>query len=94
LTSRPETLGNFLKRVSAVALADLRLSRCDFLHDERVGSAGDDGHIEPLGGKKAPDLRLIESAVLGLGDPVELHGKFERRGFRVGRVEQGGHGEG
>jgi len=65
------------ERVGAVALAELGLAGGDLLHDKRVGSAGDDLDVETGGFEETLGLRLIETAMLGLGDPVELDDDFD-----------------
>jgi len=64
----------FLQNVGAVTLADLSLAGGDFLDDEGVGSARDDGDVEPFGGKEAARGGLVDATVFGFGDPVQLDG--------------------
>ena len=86
--------GDFLENIGAVALAELRLVGGDFLGDESVGSAGDDRDVEALGREEAAGLRLINAAVLGLGDPIELERDFGERFFGCGgRGGGAGYGE-
>ena len=87
--------GDFLEDVGAVALAELRLVGGDFLGDEGVGSARDNRDVEALGREEAADLGLINAAVLGFGDPVQLQGDFRERFLRGGGRRRGlGGGDG
>jgi len=86
--------GDFLEDVGRVALAELGLIGGDLLGDEGVGAAGDDGDVEALGGEEAAGGGLVDAAVLGLGDPIELDGEFEGGLFGVGGGGVGGAGDG
>ncbi len=84
-----DVLGDGEERVGAVTLADLRLSGGELLHDEGIGTALNDLHVEAGVFEKSLGLRLIKTAVLGFGDPVELDDDLRR-----GRGGRGGGGIG
>ena len=69
-----QALGLLEEGVGAVGLADVGLSGGDFGHDEGVGSARDESDVEPFLAEEPASEGLVETAVLRLGDPVELHG--------------------
>ena len=45
----------------------------------RAGAAGDEGDVEAFVAEEAAGERLIEAAMLGFRDPIELNGDFGRR---------------
>ena len=71
-------LGDGQQRVGAVCLTDLGLPGGEFLHDERVGAAWDQGDVESRRLEQPGRLRLEQTAVFRFGDPIQLHDDFGR----------------
>lgn len=85
-----QALGDGEKSIGAIGLADVGLGGGELLHDEGVGAAGDEFDVKAGGGEAAGGLGLEETAVLGFGDPVELHDDFGERAGTGGSVGRGG----
>ena len=68
-------------------MGDVHFTGGDAGHDLGAGSAGQQGDVEALFAEKTTSEGLVETAVFGLGDPVELDGDFCWGGRRDGGVE-------